>query len=154
VRKASSAPLDCLLRRGDLGWPNPRLLCPASNKNTDDRLSFSGSCCRAKSVGKGAANSGQHSENATLEAVMSVESTQLVDDVMRRWPTTIRVFLNYKMRCVGCPIACFHTVDDACREHEVERMKFLADLQAAIVKEPEQTSADPGFVTTQWPAGS
>ena len=52
----------------------------------------------------------------------------LVDDVMRHEPLTIRVFLNFKMRCVGCPIACFHTVDDACREHGVDRERFLAAL--------------------------
>jgi hybrid cluster-associated redox disulfide protein len=60
---------------------------------------------------------------------MTIESTQLVDDVMRRWPATIRVFLNHGMHCVGCPIACFHTVDDACREHKVDRAAFLADLR-------------------------
>ena len=59
---------------------------------------------------------------------MSFDSTLPVDDVMRRWPVTIRVFLNHKMRCIGCPIACFHTVDDACREHGIDREKFLAAL--------------------------
>ena len=44
-------------------------------------------------------------------------TTTLVDDIMRRWPATIRVFLDYRTQCVGCPIACFHTVDDACCEH-------------------------------------
>ena len=62
---------------------------------------------------------------------MKVEPSQLVDEVMRRWPTTIRVFLNYRMRCVGCPIACFHTIEDACREHEVDRGRFLAVIRAA-----------------------
>jgi hybrid cluster-associated redox disulfide protein len=61
---------------------------------------------------------------------MTIESTQLVDDVMRRWPATIRVFLDHRMHCVGCPIACFHTVDDACREHKVDQAAFLADLRA------------------------
>lgn len=60
---------------------------------------------------------------------MSVDATLLVDVVMPRWPTTIRVFLDHRMRCIGCPIAGFHTVDDACREHGVERTRFLADLQ-------------------------
>ena len=36
------------------------------------------------------------------------------------------------MSCVGCPIACFHTVDDACREHGTDRARFLADLRGAI----------------------
>jgi hybrid cluster-associated redox disulfide protein len=61
-----------------------------------------------------------------------ISYTMPVDDVMRRWPVTIRVFLNYKMGCVGCPIACFHTVDDACREHGVERAAFLSSLQEAV----------------------
>jgi hybrid cluster-associated redox disulfide protein len=52
----------------------------------------------------------------------------LVDDVMSRSPQTIGVFLAFKMRCVGCPIACFHTVDDACREHGVDREAFLRAL--------------------------
>ncbi|HKA75435.1 MAG TPA: DUF1858 domain-containing protein [Xanthobacteraceae bacterium] len=61
---------------------------------------------------------------------MRIEMDTLVDDVMRRHPATIRVFLDHKMSCVGCPIACFHTVEDACREHGVEAMGFLAALRA------------------------
>jgi hypothetical protein len=33
---------------------------------------------------------------------------------------------------MGCPIACFHTVDDACREHGVEREGFLKALRASV----------------------
>ena len=46
---------------------------------------------------------------------MPIGFDDLVSDVMNDWPATIRVFLDFKMGCVGCPIACFHTVDDACR---------------------------------------
>jgi hybrid cluster-associated redox disulfide protein len=60
----------------------------------------------------------------------------LVDEVMRRSPRTIRVFLEFDMRCVGCPIACFHTVADACREHGVDREVFLAALRAAAGPRP------------------
>jgi hybrid cluster-associated redox disulfide protein len=52
----------------------------------------------------------------------------LVDDVMRASPQTIRVFLQFKMGCVGCPIASFHTVEDACREHGIEPAAFLQAL--------------------------
>jgi hybrid cluster-associated redox disulfide protein len=60
---------------------------------------------------------------------MRIGFDTLVDDVMRDAPSTIRVFLDFKMRCVGCPIACFHSVDDACREHGVDRQRFLAALR-------------------------
>jgi hybrid cluster-associated redox disulfide protein len=65
---------------------------------------------------------------------MAIEADMTVDDIMRRWPATIRVFLDYKMACVGCPIATFHTVDDACREHNVNRDVFLVALAEAVSK--------------------
>jgi hybrid cluster-associated redox disulfide protein len=55
----------------------------------------------------------------------------MVDEVMRRWPATIRVFLDFRMNCVGCPIAGFHTVEDACREHGTASADFLTALRAA-----------------------
>lgn len=56
----------------------------------------------------------------------------LVDDVMRKWPSTIPVFLKYRMKCVGCPIGPFHTIQDACREHDVDCSAFVVDLNVAI----------------------
>lgn len=60
---------------------------------------------------------------------MPITSDQLVDDIMRRWPQTIRVFLDHRFHCVGCPIGCFHTVEDACREHHADPRIFLAALK-------------------------
>jgi len=34
-----------------------------------------------------------------------------VDQVMKRWPASVRVFLDFRMGCVVCPIAVFHSVD-------------------------------------------
>jgi hybrid cluster-associated redox disulfide protein len=53
----------------------------------------------------------------------------MVDEVMRRWLSTIRVFLDFRMRCVGCPIATFHSVGEACNEHSVDAVTFLSKLR-------------------------
>ena len=66
----------------------------------------------------------------------TISSDMLVDDVMRRWPATIRVFLDRRFLCVGCPIGCFHSVADACREHHADLAGFLAALHSARCKEP------------------
>jgi len=63
--------------------------------------------------------------------IQTIEFDALVDDIMRQWPQTIRVFLDFRMNCVGCPIATFHTVEDSCREHGVDVGTFLAALQRA-----------------------
>jgi hybrid cluster-associated redox disulfide protein len=54
-----------------------------------------------------------------------------VDEVMRRWPRTIRIFLDFGFGCVGCPIACFHTVEEASREHRADLEAFVTALNAA-----------------------
>lgn len=65
---------------------------------------------------------------------MPIGFDDLVDNVMRDAPETIGVFLKFRMGCVGCPIGSFHTVDDACREHGVERGAFLYALRSAVVE--------------------
>lgn len=65
-----------------------------------------------------------------MESAMDIDHTTLVDDIMRSRPSTIRAFLDSRMNCPGCPIACFHTVNDACREHGVEVETFLPRLRA------------------------
>ncbi len=51
-----------------------------------------------------------------------------VAEIMSRWPATIGVFMAYEMRCIGCPIAIFHTLAEAAREHRLD----LTGLTAAV----------------------
>ena len=60
---------------------------------------------------------------------LDIDLSTTVDEVMRRWPATIRIFLNRRMNCPGCPIACFHSVADACHEHHVDAEAFLRELR-------------------------
>lgn len=68
----------------------------------------------------------------------SIDPDMPVDEIMRRWPATIRVMIRYRMLCVGCPIAIFHTVADACAAHGVDVDAFCAELLEVM-----QDSADP-----------
>lgn len=58
--------------------------------------------------------------------------TDLVDlsleEIMSRWPGTIRMFLDRRMHCVGCPIAPFHTLVEAAEEHGLELTALMADV--------------------------
>ena len=55
-----------------------------------------------------------------------------VDAVMRRWPETIQVMIRHGIFCAGCPIGIFHTVEEACALHQVDRPAFMADLLVAM----------------------
>ncbi|WP_298863958.1 DUF1858 domain-containing protein [uncultured Sulfitobacter sp.] len=55
-----------------------------------------------------------------------------LDTLMSLWPETVSVFLRHKMLCVGCMVASFHTVIDACREYDLDEWVFRAELHAAV----------------------
>lgn len=55
-----------------------------------------------------------------------------VMDIMDNWPETLPVFIKYKMLCVGCSIAPFHTIKEACVEHRLEERVLRDALDKAI----------------------
>lgn len=57
-------------------------------------------------------------------------ATMSLAEIMSRWPPTIRVFLDRRMHCVGCPIAPFHLVADAADEQGLSYAVLLAELEA------------------------
>jgi hybrid cluster-associated redox disulfide protein len=59
-----------------------------------------------------------------------------VDEIMRRWPATIRVMIRNEMLCIGCPIGIFHTVADAAAAHAKDEAAFSAELLAAMRADP------------------
>lgn len=60
-----------------------------------------------------------------------------MDEIMRRWPQTIKILLRHRLLCVGCPIAAFHTIEDACREHGLDKEILTNELIAAIASRHE-----------------
>jgi hybrid cluster-associated redox disulfide protein len=63
-----------------------------------------------------------------------VDPKSMVDEVMRRWPATIGVFIRWRMKCVGCPFGTFHTIEHACLEHGSDTRSFHAALEMAVAE--------------------
>lgn len=66
----------------------------------------------------------------------TIDPEMTVDEIMRRWPTTIRVVMRHRMLCIGCPIGIFHTVVDACQAHRIDVECFSAELLEAMRSDP------------------
>lgn len=67
----------------------------------------------------------------------SIDPNMTVDEIMRRWPATIRVFMRNRMLCIGCPIGVFHTAEDAARAHDLDEDRFVSELLAAVQSDDE-----------------
>ena len=61
-------------------------------------------------------------------------------EIMSRWPSTIRVFLDRRMHCVGCPIAPFHTLIDAAEEHSLLHAGLVADIEQARLRDSQASA--------------
>ena len=70
-------------------------------------------------------------ESRNLNA--SIES---VDEVMRKHPQTVRVFLKHNMRCVGCPIASYHDLGDVSRIYGLDPAALASEIAAMRTEEP------------------
>jgi hybrid cluster-associated redox disulfide protein len=59
-----------------------------------------------------------------------------MQEIMSRWPATIRVFVAWHLHCVGCPVADFHRLADAAREHGVDVAALRRAVEAVIEAAP------------------
>jgi hybrid cluster-associated redox disulfide protein len=62
----------------------------------------------------------------------SIDPDMTVDEIMRRWPATIRVMIRNQMLCIGCPIGIFHTVGDAAAAHHLNEDSLSRELLRAM----------------------
>ena len=65
----------------------------------------------------------------------SVDTLSL-NEIMRVWPRTIRVFIDWHLHCIGCPIADFHKLADSADEHGYDREALRAAILLAIDNKP------------------
>ena len=64
-------------------------------------------------------------------AQMSIQADTNLDELLRRSPEVATVFIEHRMHCVGCPIARFETIADACRIYGKPLETFLHALWSA-----------------------
>lgn len=74
----------------------------------------------------------------------AIDPDMSVDEIMRRWPATIRVMIHHRMLCIGCPIGIFHTVADAAAAHAIDEAILSVELLAAMRSDPS-TEAPSAF---------
>jgi hybrid cluster-associated redox disulfide protein len=61
-----------------------------------------------------------------------VSASQIVQDIMIRWPQTIPVFLGHRMNCVGCNMAAFEVLEDALDIYCLPVEPFMEQLNQII----------------------
>ena len=63
-----------------------------------------------------------------------IESTMSAEDLMKKWPATIEVFVRHRMACVGCPASAFHDIATCCEEYGLSLIDFMIELEQAAAR--------------------
>ena len=66
-----------------------------------------------------------------IQTTESISGTSVVDDVVTRFPSTARVFVDRRMHCVGCEVSRFETLAGAARIYQQPIESLLGDLRGA-----------------------
>ncbi len=57
-----------------------------------------------------------------------------VDELITRFPRTVQIFIRHRMHCVGCEVARFESLEEACRIYRRPLDPLLADLRRAVAE--------------------
>ena len=64
----------------------------------------------------------------------SLTASTTVADVLLKRPFAARILVNHRMHCVGCAIAPFETLAEACEIYGVSLEDLLAELNATTMR--------------------
>ena len=61
----------------------------------------------------------------------SIEPTTMVGDILGRHPRAMRIFIDHGMACIGCAVAPYHTIEEACAEYGLSVETVVRELAEA-----------------------
>ncbi len=57
-----------------------------------------------------------------------------INEVVDKYPQTIKVFFRHGMQCIGCYVCDFHSIAESAEEYGVEMDALLNDLNDVIAE--------------------
>lgn len=57
-------------------------------------------------------------------------------EVLEKYPETVKVFLEYELHCIGCPMSALEKIEQGARAHRIDVNKLIEDLNK-VVEEKE-----------------
>lgn len=69
-----------------------------------------------------------------IERNREITTDSMIDWVLDEYPTTVPVFLRWRMQCVGCPMARFESIAEACTIYQRPLERFLSELRLAAAQ--------------------
>lgn len=69
---------------------------------------------------------------------MQLRPTNTIAEILATYPAAARIFVGHRMHCVGCDVAPFETVADACAIYGVAVEDLFAEIDRAVETEDKR----------------
>lgn len=63
---------------------------------------------------------------------MTITKSMPIDEIVQKWPETVKVFLQHGLMCIGCAAARFEDLEQGAMAHGIDVDALLKDLNAAV----------------------
>jgi len=63
---------------------------------------------------------------------VTITKKMKINDVVQKYPQTVRVFLAHGLMCIGCAAARFEDIEQGALAHGIEVDKLIEDLNQAV----------------------
>ncbi len=74
-----------------------------------------------------------------------IKKEDIIGEVIKKYPDSIEVFLEFNLHCVGCPMVSQETIEGGCRAHGIEKEKIeklIEKLNKKIKGETNEKNSD------------
>jgi hybrid cluster-associated redox disulfide protein len=72
----------------------------------------------------------------TRDPRLPITPELMVNTLLEHYPETAQVFVRRRMHCVGCTVASFESLTEACRIYQQPLDEMLAELRATVRRRP------------------
>ena len=69
-----------------------------------------------------------------MEKGQKITKEMGIGEVIKKYPKTVFVFMDYGLHCVGCPMAQGESIEAAVKLHQIDLEKLLKDLNKIAIE--------------------
>ncbi len=61
-----------------------------------------------------------------------IKEEMTLSEVVLKYPETAKVFMKYRMHCIGCSMAMQETIEEGARAHGINTKKLINEINKVI----------------------
>ena len=69
-----------------------------------------------------------------MRRLVKISKETTVKELLERCPQVLTVFIELKLRCFGCPMEGFHTLEDISIQNRIDLAQLLINVNCKINK--------------------